>query len=179
MMETTSNSTRIVFECRDAGAIAEPILSRSTLFAVNAPDPTEIYYELMRRTDFKVSKTAVDQIVQTCDGNMRKGLLKTLTVLWFGDIASKMNDDEDQYNSILRKRPVGKAGSDEEWITWATESEQTCRLQGLDLRDLLGRGWKNNHHVSYMNSQWPRLGGVSPKALFFNCVHLLKDCPYS
>ena len=31
MLETTSSSTRIVFECRDAGAISEPIHSRSTI----------------------------------------------------------------------------------------------------------------------------------------------------
>jgi replication factor C small subunit len=176
MMETTSNTTRIVFECRDAGAIAEPIFSRSSLFTVNAPDATEVFYELMRRTDFKLERGAVEDIVSMSSGNLRKALLHVLTRLWNLDI---VQTEVNEYQAILTKRPESGTANEYAWIAWAIEAEQTCRLQGLDTRDLLGLGWEKNHHVSYMNSQWSRLGGVSPKALFFNCVRLLKDCPYT
>lgn len=176
MMETTSNTTRIVFECRDAGAVAEPILSRSTMFTANMPDSTEIFYEVMRRTDFKLERAIVDEIVAMSSGNLRRALLNALAHLWNLDIVQR---DLNDYDEILKKRPDVGCADDRAWITWAIESEQACRLHGLDTRDLLNRGWEKNYHVSYMNSQWSRLGGVSPRALFFNCVRLLKDCPYT
>ena len=175
MMETTSSTTRIVFECRDAGAIAEPILSRSTLFTVNIPDSTEFFYEVMRRTNFKLEKPVVDEIVSMSSGNLRKALLNGLAHLWNSDI---IQSDMTEYDKILKKRPEVGCSNERAWIRWAIEAEQACRLQGLDIRDLLNHGWEKNHHVSYMNSQWSRLGGVSPRALFFNCVRLLKDCRY-
>jgi replication-associated recombination protein RarA len=175
MMETTSNTTRIVFECRDAGAIAEPILSRSSLYTVNGPDDTEVFFELMRRTEFQLNPEVVRDIIRLCGSNMRKCLLKNLALRWNGEYVDHFENDE--YDRLLKQRPASSADS-KEWIRWAIEAEQTCRLQGLDMRDLLNLGWKNNQHVSYMCGQWSRLGGMSPRALFFNCMKYLKDSPY-
>lgn len=166
MMETTSNTTRIVFECRDAGAIAEPILSRSMLYTVNSPDETEIRYELSRRADFKLTDKEIENAMALCDGNLRKGVLHVLSIRWNHDL---YQDDLSQYIHILEKRP--KTLEDKEWIKWTVGAEHTCRLQGLDLRELLSIGWPNNKHVFYFSSQWSRLGGSSPRAFLFRCVH--------
>lgn len=168
MMETTSNSTRIVFECRDGGAISEPILSRSSLYTVGTPDPTEVRYELMRRTDFKVPVEYIESIVSQCQGNMRSSLLHVLALRWNGDVYTP---EINQYNAILAKRPTSVSTKDPSWVEWAVEAEQMCRNEGYDLRDLLHRGWPTNKHVSYMCSQWSRLGGISPRALFFSCIY--------
>ncbi len=171
MMETTSNSTRIVFECRDAGAIAEPILSRSMLFTANSPDETEIRYELSRRTDFQLKDDQIQTAMHLCDGNLRKGLLHVLSIRWNPDL---YQSDLDMYKTILASRPPTM--DDKAWIQWAIMAEQTCRLQGLDYRELLQIGWPQNKHVFYFGSQWSRLGGSSPRAFFFRCVHhILED----
>ncbi len=167
MMETTSNTTRFVFECRDAGAISEPVLSRSILFIVNAPDEMEIMYEIKRRTDFRPDDSLVKSIIQTSDGNLRKAMIHALAYVWNPDIDSKNNELED----VLDKRP--KSNNSEEWIRWAIDAEQFCKLNGYDVRNILKLGWPNNSHVFYVCSQWSRLGGVSPKTLFFQCIHKL------
>jgi DNA polymerase III delta prime subunit len=171
MMETTSNTTRIVFECRDAGAIAEPILSRSMLYTVNSPDETELRYELSRRTDFKVTDKELENVIALCDGNLRKGVLHVLSIRWNQDM---YQDDVGLYQDILAKRP--STFEDKEWIAWTVDAEHTCRLQGLDIRELLTIGWPNNKHVFYFSSQWSRLGGSSPRGFLFRCIsHILAD----
>ena len=170
MMETTSNTTRIVFECRDAGAIAEPILSRSMLYVVNTPDMSEVRYELMRRTDFAIPKDRIEEVVKLADGNLRKGLIHVLAIRWNSDLYLS---EIKMYDTILAKRPTSKES--EEWIVWAVEAEKECREQGLDMRNLLSYGWQKNQHVFYVCSQWSRLGGISSRALFFTCMKLLID----
>lgn len=169
MMETTAANTRFLFECCDAGAIAEPILSRSTLYTVNRPDDTEVRYELMRRTEYQLGTEMVEFIVGHCDGNLRKGLLAALAARWTGvdDSASAK-----EYAAILAERPT--AADDTAWIAWAVKAETTCRLLGLDIRELMMRGWPNERHVSYMINQWSRLGGISTRALFFRCLSAVK-----
>jgi replication-associated recombination protein RarA len=171
MMETTSNTTRIVFECRDAGAIAEPILSRSSLYNVNAPDPTEMYYELMRRTEFKLDPASIRNILTLSNSNLRKAMLKVLAIRWNPEYEENIENKD--YIELLESRPpIGSSSSD--WISWAVQVEHTCRMKGLDMRDLLSLGWESNQHVSYMCNQWSRLGGMSSRALFFNCINNLK-----
>jgi DNA polymerase III delta prime subunit len=166
MMETTSNTTRMIFECRDAGAIAEPILSRSSLFTVNTPDETEIQYELARRTDHILSNNQIKWIMRISNGNMRKGLMHALTARW---ISEKSSIEYDPLEKQLASRPI--QGNSKEWMLWAIQTEQFCKNNGYDLRDILHVGWPNNPHVFYICSQWSRLGGISPRTLFFNCIH--------
>ena len=66
MLETTSASTRIVFECKDAGAISEPILSRSSIITFTAPDSTDMVFEIQRRIQYKLDKSVIDTIVKYC-----------------------------------------------------------------------------------------------------------------
>lgn len=165
MMETTSNTTRMIFECRDAGAIAEPILSRSSLFTVNAPDETECMYELNRRTENKLSSFQVNSILQISRGNMRKALMHALSIRWIGKTSCI------QYEPLLKQLLLRPINSDSQtWVKWAIQTEQFCRSEGYDLRDILHLGWPNNPHVFNICNQWARLGGVSPRTLFFNCI---------
>jgi hypothetical protein len=165
MMETTSGTTRFLFECQDAGGIAEPILSRSTLFTISSPDETEVRYEIIRRTG--LSSIDAESIVILCGCNIRKAMLMALASKW-----TKLDPSEEcrKYTELLESRP--KEGYDA-WMNWAVQSEQRCREDGLDYRTLLQVGWPNNQHVSYMKTQWSRLGGISTKALFFRCVAAL------
>ncbi len=164
MMETTSNTTRFVFECREAGAISEPVLSRSTLFLVNSPFDTEISYEIKRRTNFSLDDSIVTSITQISEGNMRKAIMQALVHVWNSDISTNFTE----ITEVLNKRP--KTDKSEDWIQWAIETEQFCRNNGYDVRDVLKLGWPNNSHVFYICSQWSRLGGISPKTLFFQCI---------
>ncbi len=163
MMETTSSSARIVFECRDAGAISEPILSRSSLVVLSAPELTEVAYELKRRTNFLLPEAAVQEIANLSGGNMRKALMNVLAHKWNPELGlHNMSSLKDQ----LAKKPV----SEKEWIQWAIETEQFCRSNGFDIRDVLQIMWPNNSHVFYICSQWSRLGGISPRSLFYECI---------
>lgn len=176
MMETTSTTTRFLFECNDAGAIAEPILSRSTLFVVNNPDPTEIRYELARRTQFLLSDEEYDAIL-ALKTNMRTAVLYALSRRWISDIS--YTDRMTVYKDILAKRPccAGMGGDEKEdraWVSWAVMADQTCRLHGYDVRELLRVGWPNDADISHMlNVHWSRLGGISTRAIFFRCLQMV------
>jgi DNA polymerase III delta prime subunit len=167
MMETTSHSTRFLFECADAGAISEPILSRSGLFVVNAPTESEISYEIQRRTGYTLVSEAVEAIVKSCSGNIRNAMYMALAAKWNGDVLDIVGNFE-AYKDILEKRK-------EDWTTWAIYAEKECRLRGLDCRDLLMFGWPMNPHVAYMRNQWSRLGGISSRALFFRAINALRQ----
>jgi replication factor C small subunit len=164
MMETTAANTRFLFECCDAGAIAEPILSRSTLFTVNRPDDTEMRYEIMRRTDYALSEDVIASLICRSRGNVRMALLSALAIRW----TSGSIDDHSEYANLVKCKPTSL--NPQEWILWALKAETECRLRGLDMRELLEYGWPNNRHVAYMRQQWSRLGGISTRALFFRCV---------
>ena len=168
MLETTSNSTRIVFSCKDAGAISEPVLSRSTIVSVNAPDVTECIYEVLRRTEYKLARETVEQIVKHSYGNMRSTLLNALAHL---HCAENVTHGYDVLETILASRPLSNDLS--EWIVWASMAEQTARVEGIDLRDLLRIGWPTSPIVSNTCVQWSRLGGTSPRTLFFNSIAVL------
>ena len=170
MLETTSASTRIVFECRDAGAISEPILSRSSIITFTAPDSTDITFEIQRRTNYKLDKSVIDNIVKYSYGNLRTGILNALTVLHCPDTHYGYGDDV--IRRILGKRPANV--SDAEWVQWAVESESTCKIAGVDLRDILRQGWKESPLVASTCAQWSRLGGTSPRTLFFDCISALR-----
>jgi replication-associated recombination protein RarA len=169
MMETTSSTTRIAFECRDAGAIAEPILSRSMLYTANAPNDTDVKYELMRRTDFTLDSQKVDQIVAMSNGNLRHAMLQVLAVRWNPE---KWMIEWSEIQDLLKTRP--NQCSEEEWIQWSVQTEQYCRNNGIDIRLLLQVGWPKHPDVSYITSQWSRLGGISPRSLFFVCMQKLQ-----
>ena len=171
MMETTSNNTRFLFECADAGAIAEPILSRSTLAPVSAPDMTEVVYELKRRAGFRSDMEAVFQeIAESSRGNLRSALLNMLAVTHTSENIQDIVCNKGSYRDILKTRPRNPSGA---WVSWGIEAERRCREQGLDLRELLWYGWPAHPSVAYLYNQWSRLGGISPRALFFNCLHTL------
>lgn len=164
MLETTSATTRFVFECKDGGAITEPIYSRSMIISVNSPDPLEMSFEINRRTNYALSKRDVDTIVKYSYGNLRHALVKSFAQL----LCNYFDDGDSTIASILKSRPL--PGSKEEWISWALHAESTCKLEGIDLRDVLRIGWPNNTTVANTCSQWSRLGGTSPRTLFFDCV---------
>lgn len=168
MMETTSNSTRFLFECCDAGAISEPILSRSTLYAINAPTEAEIRSEIQRRTEYTLTEETVNSIYSLSANNIRNALYYALAVRWTGlDCVGSY----EKYKSILNKAP--KVEDEQAWLDWAIYADKECRMLGLDCRDLLLFGWPTNPHISYMRNQWSRLGGISSRALFFRAVHKL------
>ncbi len=169
MLETTSASTRIAFECRDAGAISEPILSRSSIVSVNQPENTEIAYELLRRTNFKVDREILEKTVHFTHGNVRSAVLNALSI-WHNNLSN--SDSYTAVEKILAKRPP--SGSPiANWVKWAIDTESDCRLAGLDLRDVLRIGWPKNHTVANTCAAWSRLGGTSPRALFFDCIGIL------
>lgn len=169
MLETTSGSTRVVFECRDGGALTEPILSRCTLFHANTPLDTEILYEIQRRTDFKLPSEQVARVCEMSFGNMRLAIQNALALRWCGDIASSQHN---VVHDLLRKRPDGSDAR--AWMMWAIETENTCRNNGIDLRDILRLGWKLHPIVNNICNTWSRLGGTSSRTLFFDAINALR-----
>ena len=167
MLETTAATTRFIFECKDAGAISEPILSRSAIITVGAPDPTEMTYELQRRTHFRLSAEAIDAIARQSYGNMRSALFNALARAHCP--VPHMGPDTDTIQKLLKERPEG-----DDWLTWAVNTEQTCRHQGIDLRDILRTGWPTSPVVANTCATWSRLGGTSPRTLFFDCIASLR-----
>lgn len=172
MLETTSATTRIVFECRDAGAISEPIVSRSAIVSVNAPEDTEMTYEILRRTEFKLRKEDAEEIVRYSFGNMRAAMLSALVMHRCGIQNSSYKSVCDE---LLAERPTS-ASDETAWIEWACKAESTCKLHGIDLRDVLRLGWPTSPAVSHTCQQWSRLGGTSPRTLFFRCIFAVKAC---
>jgi DNA polymerase III delta prime subunit len=170
MLETTSASTRIIFECRDAGAISEPILSRSSIITFSAPDSTHIVFEIQRRTNYKLDKSIIDKIVKYSYGNLRTAILNSLATLHCSDTHYGYGDDI--ISSLLEKRPTVE--NDADWVKWAVESESVCKAAGVDLRDILRQGWKQSPLVASTCGQWSRLGGTSPRTLFFDCISALR-----
>lgn len=166
MLETTSSTTRIVFECKEAGAISEPILSRSKIVSFVLPETTAIVYELLRRTDFKLPRERIDTIVQLSYGNIRSAIMNTLTLRYCD--AMSIGQDFEGIQTLLRKRPA--LLTSDEWIGWAIDADTYARLNGIDLRDILRIGWPDSPIVSNTCAQWSRLGGTSPRTLFFDCV---------
>lgn len=164
MMETTAANTRIVFECRDAGAITEPILSRATIVSVSAPDETEMIYEIQHRTQFTLDRTTAEEIAKLSFGNLRKALSRALAVRW-----CHVTTGWKEIQMLLTRRPA-KSDSLEEWVRWAVETETTCREGGFDLRDILRVGWPTHPIVAQTCANWSRLGGTSSRTLFFDCV---------
>jgi len=171
MLETTSASTRIVFECKDAGAISEPILSRSSIVAFAAPDMTDMIFELQRRTDYKLDSLVIDRIVKYSYGNLRIALMNALAYLHCPD--SHYGYGDELIDIILAKRP--DADDNAAWVCWAVDTEMTARSAGIDLRDILRQGWAHNRIVASTCAQWSRLGGTSPRTLFFDCISALRD----
>jgi DNA polymerase III delta prime subunit len=170
MLETTSASTRIIFECRDAGAISEPILSRSSIITFSAPDSTDMVFEIQRRTNYKLDKSIIDKIVKYSYGNLRISILNALATLHCSDTHYGYGDDI--ITTVLEKRPTVQ--NDVEWVKWAVESESICKAAGVDLRDILRQGWRQNPLVASTCGQWSRLGGTSPRTLFFDCISALR-----
>ena len=167
MLETTAETTRFVFECKDAGAISEPIVSRSTIVSVNAPERTELIYELLRRTESKLSRARVEQLAKIAYGNVRTALLHAFAERYCGAPESPLLLD-----SLLSGRPASAKDS-EAWKTWALETEFRCRQEGVDLRDILRAGWVDHPVIAMTCARWSRLGGSSPRTLFFDCVATL------
>jgi replication-associated recombination protein RarA len=166
-LETSSNTTRVAFLCRDAGAMAEPILSRTTLITVAAPEQTEIIFEINRRTNFSLKLPTAENIALRSYGNVRTALLEALATK---HCALVTNDT--LIPALLSARPTGNDSA--AWIQWAIATETTCRSQGIDLRDILRRGWPTHPAVSMACAAWSRLGGTSPRSLFFTCVAAVK-----
>jgi DNA polymerase III delta prime subunit len=166
MLETTVETTRFVFECRDVGAISEPILSRAHIINISAPDDTEILYEIKRRSGFSIPDSIATEITALSFGNIRSAVLNTLAFKINGTLFHKVHVD-----SMLAARPndcdINK------WVKWAINTESECRNIGIDLRDILRLGWPNNPIVNNTCTTWSRLGGSSPRALFYDCVYRL------
>jgi len=59
----------------------------------------------------------------------------------------------------------------DEWVTWAIQTEQTMRMNGIDLRDILVAGWTHHPILSDTLAQWSRLGGGSCCAMFFSALY--------
>lgn len=172
MLETTSANTRIVFECRDAGAITEPILSRSAVVSVNAPAYDDAVSEVLRRTANKLSRSTAEMIVTQTHCNMRGAILNALACVYEPSIVDANTLERIQSMLASRPPPSNTSGSDA-WIKWAIVTEQTCRLEGIDLRDILRIGWPTSPIVAHTCTQWSRLGGTSPRTMFFTSLATL------
>jgi replication-associated recombination protein RarA len=164
MLETTSETTRFLFECRNVGAISEPILSRASIVNISSPNITEILYEIKRRTGFSISNSDADTIAALSFGNMRSTILNTLAFKQSGIDNYKQILDE-----ILLSRP--QENSIECMVAWGIHAEETCRNNGIDLRDVLRLGWPLNPIVNNTCATWSRLGGTSPRTLFFDALY--------
>ena len=169
MLETTSNTTRFMFICKDGGAITEPVVSRSSFITVSAPNDTECTFEIQRRTKFALDAGLVASIVQYSYGNLRSALLNSLAALH--DTSQYRGPDYATISELLRKRPIEKDSG--KWMEWAITAEQEARFKGIDLRDILRIGWNLNPIVANTCATWSRLGGTSPRTLFFDCIYKL------
>ena len=165
MLETTAAYTRIVLEVRDVGTITEPLVSRTTLIHIRAPEETEVIYELMRRTNFELPKHTIQEIAKKTKQNLRAAMWEVL-VAWK---CPQPDGQAELIASYLAKRP----STSEEWMVWAIQTEQSARMEGIDLRDILIMGWTHHPVVSHTLSQWSRLGGSSCRALFFTAIYKL------
>jgi DNA polymerase III delta prime subunit len=181
MLETTSGSTRVVFECRDGGALTEPILSRCTLYHANAPLDTEISYEIQRRTEFTLPSTQIPSLCALSFGNVRLAIQNALAARWCsaaataaGTATSTSIVAHEHIHELLKKRPT-RIEDEKEWMLWAIEAETVCRNNGIDLRDVLRLGWKLHPIVNNICNTWSRLGGTSSRTLFFDAVHALRS----
>ena len=199
MLETTSASTRIVFECQNAGAMSEPIISRSSIVSFNSPDTMEIIFELQRRTKYSVPKERLETIVKYSYGNMRTALLNALACVHSPELLTMTSTTI--IDSILAKRPRldpknpktdnstlqrtegshralpladQRSAEGIAWVHWAVNTESECRSAGIDIRDVLRQGWPHNSIVANTCAQWSRLGGTSPRTLFFDCISSLR-----
>jgi len=174
-LETTAGSTRVAFLCRDAGAISEPLLSRTTLVSVDSPDNTEVVYELLRRTEFKVDKKHIEEVASRSYGNLRAALLEALAARHCGYTSSTSS----QLAELLSARPstAKQEGDDDSdaWSMWTIKAVRTCRDEGYDLRDVLRSGWPRHPVVAQACAAWSRLGGTSPRALFFASIAKLRS----
>jgi len=164
MLETTSAHTRIVLEVRDIGTITEPLVSRTTLVHVRAPEETELIYELLRRTNFEISKDSIKYIAEKTKQNVRTAVLEVLA-LWKG-VGSK-----DNYSKLIESYLATRPSKADHWVSWATFTEQAARMEGIDLRDILVAGWPHHSVVSQTLAQWSRLGGMSCRAFFFSALY--------
>ena len=77
IIETSVGSTRFVMEVRDLAAIAEPLLSRTTLFTAPTPLTYEIRAEVMRRAP-ACSVEVAEQVALQSKGNIRWAVLQAL-----------------------------------------------------------------------------------------------------
>jgi len=163
MLETTAAHTRVVLEVRDIGTITEPLVSRATLVHVRAPEETEVIYELLRRTKFEVPKEQIKEIAIKSKQNIRSAVLEALAV-WK---CSYKDSQKELIKSCLDVRPK----KEEEWVSWAIQTEQTMRMNGIDLREILVAGWTHHPILSDTLAQWSRLGGGSCRAMFFSALY--------
>lgn len=175
MLETTSTFTRFIFECRDAGAITEPIVSRCSILNIHAPDKTEAVFEIARRVDNTLSMETIRLIVEQCQGNMRSALLEALARRYTGGEDEKnIGRGGDLITNMLNERPTSTSiDAMSDWIIWAIHVEEISRIEGLDLRDVLKMGWTLNPKVSYYCSLLSRLGGTSSRIIFMTCIAAL------
>ena len=164
MLETTSAHTRIVLEVRDVGTITEPLVSRTTLIHIRAPEETELIYELLRRTNFEVSKEIIKQIVLKSKQNVRTAVLEVLA-FWKGVFP------REDHTKIIESYLITRPTTAKDWVSWAIQTEQASRLEGIDVRDVLIAGWPHHPVVSQTLAQWPRLGGMSCRSLFFTAIY--------
>jgi DNA polymerase III delta prime subunit len=174
MLETTSTFARFIFECRDAGAITEPIVSRCSILNIHAPDKTEAVFEISRRVDNMLSTDTIRLIVEQSQGNMRSALLEALARrhLHRDDDEHYIGRGGDIITKLLDERPIS-TNNISEWISWTIRVEELCRIEGIDLRDVLKLGWSLNPKVSYYCSLLSRLGGTSPRIIFMTCIAAL------
>lgn len=175
-LETTAGATRVAFLCRDAGAISEPLLSRTTLVSVDSPDDTEVVYELLRRTEFKVDRKQIEEVASRSYGNLRSALTEALAARHCGYKSASSGIAE-----LLSDRPPVEKDKDKDsaWAAWALRTVRTCKDEGYDLRDVLRGGWPRHPVVAQACAAWSRLGGTSPRALFFASIAKLRTASTS
>jgi hypothetical protein len=143
-------------------------------------------FELQRRTEYKIPKPIIEQIVKYVYGNMRAALMNALAYLYCPD-QIQYGFSYTLIDSLIAKIPHKggsfgpqggsfgpQGGSDMDWVQWAIQTEMTCRDSGIDLRDILRQGWPKHPVVANICAQWSRLGGTSPRTLFFDCVAALR-----
>lgn len=167
LLETASGSTRFIFEIREAGAIAEPILSRCLLTNIENPSYIEIRYEVLRRTNHEISIEEAERIALESNGNVRIAVNLALAMWRTGCKSTNLGCGIDFINTIASVAPKDRNSS--EFGLWACKAVRDLRKQGCDYRALL-REINTDAKSLRILSQWNRPGGSSGRALLLTAM---------
>lgn len=167
LLETASGSTRFIFEIREAGAIAEPILSRCLLTNVESPSYIEIRYEILRRTNHEIPIEEAERIALESNGNVRVAVNLALA-LWKTSVnQANLGSGINNVNAALELSPDDQ--NSPEFGEWVCRTVKELRKQGCDYRMLLRNKNSDAKSLRILN-QWNRPGGSSGRGLLLSAL---------